>query len=35
MKLSDKEFKREFAALRHMEVLRGTKKHTTVKYTLF
>ena len=35
MNLSDEEFKREFAVLRHMEVLRGTKKDTTIKYTLF
>ena len=35
MNLSDEEFKREFAVLRHMEVLRGTRKDTTVKYTLF
>ena len=33
--LSDEEFRREFAVLRHMEVLRGTKKDLVVKYTLF
>ncbi len=35
LNLTEAEFKREFAVLRHMEVLRGTKKGTTVMYTLF
>ena len=33
--LTEQEFKREFATLRHMEVLRGTKKETNILYTLF
>ena len=33
--LTEEEFKREFAVLRHMEVLRGKKEETTVLYTLF
>jgi predicted HTH transcriptional regulator len=33
--LTEQEFKREFAVLRHMEVLRGTKKDTKILYTLF
>jgi hypothetical protein len=32
---SEQEFKREFAVLRHMEVLRGTKKETGIVYMLF
>ncbi len=35
LKLTEQEFKREFAALRHMEVLRGTKKETAILYRLF
>ncbi len=33
--LTEQEFKREFAALRHMEVLRATMKETKIVYTLF
>ena len=33
--LTEQEFKREFAALRHMEVLKATKKETQICYTLF
>jgi hypothetical protein len=35
LNLTEEEFKREFAVLRHMEVLRGKKKGTTVMYALF
>ena len=35
LNLTAQEFKREFAVLRHMEVLRGTKKGTKILYTLF
>ena len=35
LNLTEEEFKREFAVLRHMEVLRGTKKGPAVMYTLF
>jgi hypothetical protein len=35
LNLTEQEFKREFAVLRHMEVLRGTKKETKILYTLF
>jgi len=33
--LTEQEFKREFATLRHMEVLRGTKKEAIIVYRLF
>jgi hypothetical protein len=33
--LTAEEFKREFAVLRHMEVLKGLKKGPIVVYTLF
>ena len=33
--MTEDEFRREFAALRHMEVLRGTKRDSMVRYTLF
>ncbi len=33
--LTEQEFKLEFAALRHMEVLKATKKETGICYTLF
>ena len=33
--LTEQEFKGESAVLRHMEVLRGTKKGSAVLYTLF
>jgi hypothetical protein len=33
--MTEEEFKREFAVLRHMEVLRGTKKGPVVVYMLF
>lgn len=35
LNLTEEEFKREFAVLRHMEVLRGLKKGPIVAYTLF
>ena len=35
MSLTAEEFKREFAVLRHMEVLKGLKKGSIVMYTLF
>ncbi len=35
LSLTGEEFKREFAVLRHMEVLKGLKKGATVVYTLF
>ena len=35
LNLTEQELKREFAVLRHMEVLRGTKKETKILYTLF
>jgi hypothetical protein len=35
LNLTEQEFKREFAVLRHMEVLRGTKKEASVVYRLF
>jgi tRNA (adenine37-N6)-methyltransferase len=35
LNLTETEFKREFAVLRHMEVLRGMKKGPMVMYTLF
>jgi hypothetical protein len=35
LNLTEQEFKREFAVLRHMEVLRGAKKETRTLYTLF
>jgi hypothetical protein len=34
LNLTEQEFKREFAVLRHMEVLRGTKKEASVVYRL-
>jgi len=33
--LTEEELRREFAVLRHMEVLRATKKDGKVVYTLF
>jgi len=33
--MTEQEFKREFAVLRHMEVLRGMKKETGIVYMLF
>ncbi len=33
--MTEEEFKREFAVLRHMEVLKGVKKGMTVAYALF
>lgn len=35
LNLTQQEFKREFAVLRHMEVLRGAKKGAGVVYRLF
>jgi hypothetical protein len=35
LNLTEQEFKREFAVLRHMEVLRGTKKEANIVYRLF
>ena len=35
LNLTEQEFKREFAVLRHMEVLRGTKKEAIIVYRLF
>ncbi len=35
LNLTEQEFKREFAVLRHMEVLKGTKKETITMYRLF
>ncbi len=35
IKLSEEEFRREFAAPRHMELLRATKKGDKIFYTLF
>jgi len=35
LNLTAQEFKREFAVLRHMEVLRGTKKEASIAYKLF
>jgi hypothetical protein len=35
LSLTEEEFKREFAVLRHMEVLKGLKKGPIVMYTLF
>ena len=35
LNLTEQEFKREFAVLRHMEVLRGTKKGAKILYRLF
>lgn len=35
LNLTEQELRREFAVLRHMEVLRGTKKETRILYTLF
>jgi len=33
--LTEEELRREFAALRHMEILRGTKKGDKILYVLF
>lgn len=33
--ITEKEFKREFSILRHMEILRATKKEGKVFYTMF
>jgi hypothetical protein len=33
--LTEEEFRREFAVLRHMEVLRATKKDVKILYILF
>jgi len=35
LNIAEQEFKREFAVLRHMEVLRATKKETKILFTLF
>ena len=35
LNLTEQELKREFAVLRHMEVLKGTKKGTKILYMLF
>jgi DNA-directed RNA polymerase subunit RPC12/RpoP len=35
IKLSEAEFRREFAVLRHMEILRATKNGDKIFYTLF
>jgi hypothetical protein len=35
IKLSEEEFRREFAGPRHMELLRATKKEDKIFYTLF
>ena len=35
LNLSEQGFKREFAVLRHMEVLRGSKEGTRIVYRLF
>ena len=35
LKLTEKEIRREFAVLRHMEILRATKKEDTIFYLLF
>ena len=35
LNLTEEEFRREFATLRHMEVLRGTKKDGEIHYILF
>jgi predicted HTH transcriptional regulator len=35
IKLSEEEFRREFAGPRHMELLRATKKGDKIFYTLF
>ena len=35
LNLTEEEFRREFATLRHMEVLRATKKERKIHYILF
>ncbi|MGO8990889.1 MAG: hypothetical protein ACLQGU_13480 [bacterium] len=35
LNLTEEELRREFAALRHMEILRGTKKGDKILYVLF
>ena len=35
LNLTEEEFRREFAALRHMEIVRGTKKDGQIVYILF
>ncbi len=35
LNLTDEELRREFAVLRHMEILRGTKKGDKILYVLF
>jgi hypothetical protein len=35
LNLTEEEFRREFATLRHMEILRGTKKNGKIVYILF
>jgi predicted HTH transcriptional regulator len=35
LNLTEEELRREFAALRHMEILRGTKKGDKIFYILF
>ena len=35
LNLTEEELRREFAALRHMEILRGTKKGDKILYILF
>jgi hypothetical protein len=35
LNLTEEELRREFAALRHMEILRGTKKEDKIVYILF
>jgi hypothetical protein len=35
IKLSEEEFRREFAGPRHMELLRATKKGDKIFYTFF
>jgi hypothetical protein len=35
IKLSEEEFRREFAGPRHMELLRATKKGDKISYTFF
>jgi len=35
LRLTEKEIRREFAVLRHMEILKATKKEDTIFYLLF
>jgi hypothetical protein len=35
LNLTEEELRREFASLRHMEILRGTKKGDKILYILF